>query len=95
MDLSSHSLPLIITLHTQIQALAEFVEEIGTAVILASLHVCIGIIADVVLYLQPEQVAEEGGQFIDGILTVIDTTHFIQSVDDFNKFNKTSRPAVG
>lgn len=95
MDLSSHSLPLIITLHTQVQALAEFVEEIGTAVILASLHICIGIIADVVLYFQPEQIAEEGGQFIDGILTVIDTTHFIQSVDDFNKFNKTSRPAVG
>ena len=95
MDLSSHSFPLIITLHTQIQALAELVKKIGTAVILATLHICIGIIADVVLYLQPEQVAEEGGQFIDGILTVIDTTHFIQSVDNFNKFNKTSCPSVG
>jgi|SRR3712207_226904 len=76
--------------HTLIELLTEFVKEIGAAVIFATLHIHIDIVA--VLYLHPEDFREGICQFLHTYFSIIDTIAGVKSVKQFNQVCRFACP---
>ena len=78
--LSSDRFFLVITLHTQVQTLAHFINEIGSAVALAVFDVGISVINHGLFHFDAEQFSHLNGEFVYRYFTVVDATHRLPSV---------------
>ena len=68
--------------HTLIEFLTEFVKEISAAVIFATLHIHIYVVA--VLYLYPEEFGKGVCQFFHAYFSVVDTVAGVESIKEFH-----------
>ena len=68
--------------HTSVEFLTEFVEEIGAAIIFATFHVHIDVVA--VLYLHSEDLRESICQLLYTYFSVVDTVAGVESIKEFN-----------
>lgn len=91
--LPPHPFLLLVHVHTPVEFLLHFIEEIGAAVVLSQFDV--GIDAVAVLGFHVEQRIEESGKFSDLYFTVIDTAHLRYAVEDFNEVGGFTRPTQG
>ena len=70
--------------------LTEFVKEIGAAVIFATLHVHIDVVA--VLYLHSEEFGKGVCQFFHAYFSVVDTVAGVKCVNQFNQICRFACP---
>ena len=68
--------------HTLIKFLTEFIKKIGAAIIFATFHVHIDVVA--VLYRHSEDLRESVCQFLYTYFSVVDTVASVESIKEFN-----------
>lgn len=68
--------------HTLIKFLTEFIKKIGAAIIFATFHVHIGVVA--VLYRHSEDFRKGVSQFLYANLSVVDTITGVKGIKEFD-----------
>ena len=76
--------------HTLVEFLSEFIKEIGAAVVLASLHVHIDVVA--VFDFHAEDVGKDIRQFLHTDFSIVDTVAGVKGIKEFDQVHNLTCP---